>query len=353
MTLRIPKLGVSFLVERQPLWLIACLVLLLFICMLYATGAGSLPIPASDVFKSLIGHGDPLNDLIIREFRLPRVLTAVLAGAALALSGAVMQGMVRNPLASPDLMGITSGAGLAAVVFLNFFSGDWGIHWLPVFAAAGGAIVAGAVFLAAWKGGIAPIRMVLIGVGITALLGSARTIIMLQANIWQAAQSYTWLVGSLHSSSWSSVQMLFICLLVLSPLLFIAVRYINLHTLGDEVALGAGSALQRERILLIALLTALAGAAISFVGGISFVALMSPHIGPATCRAFFRRGAAGFCADRSHDFSHIRFDRPNNVRAARHSRRHFYRPYRRTVLSISVDQSVVTLNHVTAFVSKF
>lgn len=278
MTLRIPKLGVSFLVERQPLWLIACLVLLLFICMLYATGAGSLPIPASDVFKSLIGHGDPLNDLIIREFRLPRVLTAVLAGAALALSGAVMQGMVRNPLASPDLMGITSGAGLAAVVFLNFFSGDWGIHWLPVFAAAGGAIVAGAVFLAAWKGGIAPIRMVLIGVGITALLGSARTIIMLQANIWQAAQSYTWLVGSLHSSSWSSVQMLFICLLVLSPLLFIAVRYINLHALGDEVALGAGSALQRERILLIALLTALAGAAISFVGGISFVALMSPHI---------------------------------------------------------------------------
>jgi iron complex transport system permease protein len=254
----------------QYKWLILiCLAVGLVFVVALSVAKGSGELSVLSVLQTFVGGGTPQEQTIVFSLRLPRILTAMLAGSALAVSGAVLQGIVRNPLASPDIIGMTGGAALFAVFFITFLSGTVSYHWLPLFALCGAAFISALIYTLAWNKGVTPIRIVLIGVGLSALAGSLTMFMIVLSPIHNATQAYVWLRGSIYGSSWGDVYMLLPWLVVFFPLAWLMARVINVHEFGEEVAAGLGSAVQRHRIALLGISIALAGAAVSVVGPVS------------------------------------------------------------------------------------
>ncbi|MDR7071886.1 FecCD family ABC transporter permease [Fictibacillus barbaricus] len=273
----------SYLIDKKTLIAIFVLALIAFVSMLVSIGIGELYIAPWDVFTALFGYGLDMNQLIITQFRLPRVIVAFLAGASLALSGAILQGVIRNPLASPDMIGITGGAGFAAVTFLTMFSDESNnllisINYLPVFAFAGATIVAFLIYGLAWKNGVTPIRLILIGIGVMALFQALTTLMMLMGPIYRASQATIWLTGTVYGTSWKEVKAILPWFIAMLPILVLLVRRLNIQGFGDDLTMGAGIKVHRERFLLLMVCTALAGSAVAFAGAIGFVGLIGPHI---------------------------------------------------------------------------
>lgn len=239
---------------------------------------GSFPTGVEEIVHALVAPRDSDIAFIVWELRLPRILLAVLVGAALAVAGAILQGIVRNPLASPDVIGITGGAALAAVAFLALAGAGLSRHWLPVSALAGALLAALLVFLLAWKGGIGPSRMVLVGIGLSAAMGAMTTLLIVVSDDAAAMTAYVWLTGSLYAAQWTDVFGLLPWLLVAVPLCLTRARHLDAMALGDHMALGLGVNILHSRVLLLACSVALAGAAVAFAGGLSFVGLIAPHI---------------------------------------------------------------------------
>lgn len=258
--------------------IIGLLALLLVVNMGVSLSLGSFPTPFAKVLHALVSPQKSDITFIIWELRLPRILLAVLVGAALAIAGAILQGIVRNPLASPDVIGITSGASLAAVVFLSLLSAHLGSQWLPLAALSGAFFAALLVFFLAWKGGVSPSRMVLVGIGLSAAMGAATTLLIVISDDAAAMVAYVWLTGSLYAAQWQDVAGMLPWLLVAVPLCLGYARQLDTMALGDLVAQGLGINLLRSRLILMACSVALAGAAVAFAGGLSFVGLMAPHI---------------------------------------------------------------------------
>jgi iron complex transport system permease protein len=232
-----------------------------------------------DVIKVLLGMGEQTHSVIVQTLRLPRMIVAVLAGSALAVSGAILQGMIRNPLASPDIVGITGGASLGAVSFFFFLGDKISIHWLPVCAVAGAFASTLFIYILAWKQGVSPLRMVMIGIGMTAAYSSISYMLMISGPIILANKSLTFMTGSIYGVSWAKdVSVLTPWVLVLMPMALLLAREVNVQELGQEIAVGVGSAVQRNRFLLLMISVALAGAAVAIGGAISFIGLMAPHI---------------------------------------------------------------------------
>lgn len=248
-----------------------------------STGLGDMNIQPWTVLMVFFGGGTELEQLVVQSFRLPRIIIALLAGMSLAIAGALLQGMVRNPLASPDIIGITGGAGAAVVGFLAFFSDEnnaltVSIQWLPLAAFAGAAVVAFLVYFLAWKNGVSPVRLVLIGIGISALMQAIITMLMILGPIFRASQANIWITGTVNASNWKDVQILLPWTLILILIAFVLARNVNIQELGEEIATGVGSHIQRQRIILLTLATGLVGGAVAFAGGIGFVGLMAPHM---------------------------------------------------------------------------
>lgn len=263
---------------NRPVGIASLLALLLLAGMGLSLSLGSFPTPASQVLHALVSPKDSDIAFIIWELRLPRILLAVLVGAALAVAGAILQGIVRNPLASPDVIGITSGAAMAAVVFLALFSAGLSIQWLPLSALLGALFAAALVFFLAWKNGITPSRMVLVGIGLSAAMGAITTLLIVISDDAAAMYAYVWLTGSLYAAQWEDVLGMLPWLLVAIPLCLAYARHMDAMALGDHVAQGLGVNVLRSRLVLMACSVALAGAAVAFAGGLSFVGLIAPHM---------------------------------------------------------------------------
>jgi len=275
---------VSLLVAKKAVAALGAFLLLVAGVAILSLGSGDMSIPPAEVVKALFGAGEGMHELVVRSFRLPRILLALLAGMALAASGAVLQGIIRNPLASPDLMGITGGASLAVVTFLTVFSDranalTVSIQWLPLAAFLGAFLMGTIVYALAWKGGVTPLRLVLIGIGLTHAVQALTTIMILFGPIYLATQVHIWTTGSVNGANWNQVTTLLPWALLLIAWIWISARHLNIQELGDAIAGGVGSRVQRERLFLLAVSSALAGSAVAFVGGIGFVGLMAPHIG--------------------------------------------------------------------------
>lgn len=271
------------LIDQRAAAVIFVLLGLQLAVILASAGLGDVKINPLNVLKVFSGAGSDLERLVVLDFRLPRTLIAVFVGMALAAAGAILQGMIRNPLASPDIIGITGGAGAAVVGFLTVFSNSdnvltVSIDWLPLAAFVGALLTAIAVYLLAWRGGVSPIRMVLIGIGIAALTQSITTFLMIMGPIHRAAQANIWITGSVNGSNWNNVQAVVPWVVLLLAIAFILSRKVNVQELGDELAIGLGSRVQTERFLLLVVSTALVGVAVAFAGGIGFVGLMAPHM---------------------------------------------------------------------------
>ncbi|MBO9130866.1 iron ABC transporter permease [Bacillus sp. 165] len=281
---RMGKGFISFLIDKKALLTFLSLLGLLIALFFISAGMGEMKISPIEVFQVLIGKGNEMYELVVTAFRLPRIVVAILVGASLALAGSVLQGLIRNPLASPEIIGVTGGAGVAVVLFLALFSDKnnaltISIQWLPLAAFIGATIVALLVYALAWKyDGVSPLRLVMIGIGVSALMQALTTLFMILGPIYQASQANIWLTGTVYGSNWNNVGILTPWTVILAVLTLMSARKLNVQELGDELAIGLGSSVQRHRLLLLLLSTALIGGAVAFAGGISFVGLMAPHI---------------------------------------------------------------------------
>jgi iron complex transport system permease protein len=274
---RAKSLGVSVLLDKRTIIVAVVLVVISLAVAIANAAIGSMRIHPLSAVRIFLGMGDPTEATIVLNFRLPRMLVAFLVGMLLAGAGAVLQGMIRNPLASPDIMGITGGASAAAVLFITLLP-TASVRYLP-FAAMAGAVVATAViYLLAWKKGVSAMRLVLIGVGIEASMKALTTLLIVRSPFYSSSKALTWLTGTVYGANWGNVWALLPWAAVLLPLTAIAGRTLNVLQLGDDTAAGAGSRVNRDRLLLLALCVAMAGAAVAVGGAIGFVALLAPHI---------------------------------------------------------------------------
>ncbi|KON85428.1 iron ABC transporter permease [Sporosarcina globispora] len=278
MTLRTKSGAFSFQLHKKT-W-ITVLFLSLFSLFLFivSLSIGSSFISPIDVIKQLSGHGSGEYDFVLNTLRLPRVLLAFMVGAALGVAGLILQGVIRNPLASPDIIGVTAGASVGAIVFIVFFMGTISITWLPLAAILGAAIVSTLIYLLSWKQGVTSIRLVLMGIGVAAAMKAVVTMMLVLSEDAVTTKSYLWLTGSLYGANWQDVYSMFPWVLVFIPLTFLAARTVSVKELGDDVAVGLGVKVQSKRLLLLFISVALAGSSVAFAGGIEFVGLVAPHI---------------------------------------------------------------------------
>ncbi|HKR52396.1 MAG TPA: iron chelate uptake ABC transporter family permease subunit, partial [Pseudonocardiaceae bacterium] len=238
---------------------------------------GDFPISVGEVLAVLIGGGDPAQQFIVLELRLPRTLTGVLVGAALGLSGAITQTVARNPLASPDILGVTAGASAAAVAVI-VFGGDAGVVGTALAALVGGLGTAALVYALAWRRGIEGYRLVLVGVGIGEVAKSITAWLLVTAQIFAAAQAMVWLTGSLNARGWEHVVPVGLALAVLVPVALLLAFGLGALQFGDDTARGLGIRVDRARSMLIIVAVGLAAVATASAGPILFVALVVPQI---------------------------------------------------------------------------
>ena len=248
---------------------------------------GDLVVPAADVVATLFGGGDAGSRFVILELRLPRALIGAFVGAAFGLSGIVFQTLLRNPLASPDVIGISSGASAAAVLASVAFGA--GGYALSASALLGAVLAAAAIYSLAWRGGVTGYRLVLIGIGIGAALSSMISHLMTSSDVAVAQDALAWLTGSLNGRSWNQLWPLVGAMAVLVPLTFLAARSLRTLQLGDETAVGLGSRVERGRLALLACAVTLTGVATAAAGPVAFVAFVSA---PIARRLVPRQGAA-------------------------------------------------------------
>ena len=255
----------------------------LFVVFCVSISVGDFPIPLSDVVPAIFGAGSEDAEFIVRTLRLPRALTGMLVGASFGVSGAIFQSLARNPLASPDIIGIDAGASAAAVSCIVVLHVSAGV---TAFGALGGALVtAFAIYLLSWRNGVSTYRLVLIGIGVAAFLASITQYLLTRAEIFEAQRAVVWLTGSLNGRGWEHVRTIGFADLVLLPFVIALVGPLRILQLGDDAARGLGVAVERSRLLLVLVGVALAALATAAAGPIIFVAFVAPPIARRLTRA--------------------------------------------------------------------
>ncbi len=283
-TIRARRARFSYRVDRRVLPVAMALLTLTLAVLVSSISYGEYDITPLEVVQTILGTLDPAHpdyrnfNLVVHTFRLPRIVLAFLVGAALATSGTIMQGITRNPLADPYLLGVSGGAGLAAVTLIVWLK-DVPISLLPWAAFAGALLSAGTIYLLAWKhGSSTPIRLILIGIAVGAVIGAATTMMMLFGDINDVQQAYIWLTGSVYGRTWEHVRALGGWLLIFMPAAFLMARSLNTLGLGDDTAKGLGLRVEWQRGVLLLVSVALAAAAVAVAGTIGFVGLVAPHV---------------------------------------------------------------------------
>lgn len=253
-----------------------------FLLVAVSTARGDYPLPLVDVVRTLLGGGDSTDRLVVVDLRLPRALTGLLVGTALGVSGAVTQSLARNPLASPDVLGITQGASAAAVAVVVLGLG--GTVGLPLAALAGGLLAATLVVLLGATGGVQGLRIVLVGVGVGAALTSLTSYLMLRAQISELGLAMVWLTGSLDGRGWQHVVPVGVAVVLALGLCAVLAPALATLRLSEDSAraLGVRVPLARGALLLAAVV--LAAAATAAAGPIAFVALVAPQIAARVLR---------------------------------------------------------------------
>lgn len=269
--------------KQRRAGIIACIfIILLIILFLISLNTGVIRIDPVTIVKTIFGSGTPRDELLLFEFRLPRITIAMLIGMGLAVSGAVLQGIVKNPLADPGIIGINAGAGLAVMLFVSYFSTELGnsVFIMPVLAFAGAGAAAVIIYAFSYKKdeGVSPIRLILVGVAVAAGISALMIVLTLKLDPRTYDFVATWLAGSIWGSNWNFVLALLPWLLILIPFVYMKSRVLDVLNLGDHTAVSLGMDLEKERRILLAAAVGLAAASVSVSGGIGFVGLIAPHM---------------------------------------------------------------------------
>ncbi|MBG9546268.1 FecCD family ABC transporter permease [Cytobacillus firmus] len=266
----------------------AAFIFLILVTFVLSLATGVMPVGMNEIMAVLSGSGTPNQELVLLQLRLPRMIISLLIGAGLALSGSILQGLSRNSLADPGILGINAGAGLAVVLSIYLFGQSGGSllakpFFLPVFAFAGALAIAALIYRFSWKGGIDPERLLLVGLGFNALCGALLLILQLKMDPKDFQQAAIWLTGSIWGIQWPYVWALLPWILVLMPVAFKKARTMNILQFKQEVPIALGLRVESERRLLLCLSAALAGACVAAGGGIAFIGLLAPHLARRLC----------------------------------------------------------------------
>lgn len=259
---------------KKPIAIVAALAVMI-VLIVVSVCVGAVSVPLHEIGPSLLYKSSP-SYFIVHEVRLPRVIVAVLAGFGLAVGGVILQGLVRNPLASPDVIGITKGAGLAAAAVIFLFPKAPG-YTIPVAAFAGALAAFLILILLSRKLTLSPASLALVGVAMGAVF-QAGTQYLIVTNPTNINMALLWLSGSLWSRGWREVFSLLPWIAVLLPVAWACFAKLNIFMLGDESGTSLGLNIVRDRFWLLLLAVALAGISVSAVGAIGFVGLIAPHI---------------------------------------------------------------------------
>lgn len=272
--------AISFRIDRRVPLMLLCLAVVIVVAMVMNIGRGEYPISPLDIVKTVLGidTGNPDHAFVIHTLRLPRTLVAFMVGVALAISGTIFQGLTRNPLADPGIIGINAGANLAAgTVIILFPSAP--IYTLPLSAFAGALLMAVLIYSLAWNKGSSPILFILIGIGLSAIASATTSLLITFGEINNVSDALVWLAGSVYGRSWKQVFSFLPWLVVFVPMALTLARHLNALNLGDDVAKGLGTRVEWQRGLLVLVGVALAGASVATAGMIGFVGLIAPHLG--------------------------------------------------------------------------
>ena len=247
----------------------------MIIISIFSLSKGSVYISIEDIWLAIFRRGEEINQTIIWDLRLPRLISSLLVGSALGMSGALLQGMLKNGLASPYLLGISAGSGLVIVAFITFGLAQ---IFIPIAAWLGAIFTTLIVFTLSKSGNKISIeRLILGGVAISSLFGAIQATLLLQAEDGRIQSALTWLIGSLNSRGWNEIRITWIPILFSIILSLLLARQLNLLSLGDELSMSLGNSLFRSRCLIGAIATLLAASAVAIGGLIGFIGLIVPH----------------------------------------------------------------------------
>ncbi|CAH1205854.1 iron ABC transporter permease [Paenibacillus sp. JJ-223] len=241
---------------------------------LLSTMFGGMRIPLADLLPSLFSSDGPFSAMV--QLRIPRTLVAAGAGAALAIAGVLIQMAVRNPLADASVVGVTSGAGLGAMMVMILWTGV-PIYMVPLAAIVGAVIAAGIIFSLSWNKGLNPSAVLLVGIAISAITGAGIQILIIVGSLY-GGSSYIWLTGSTYARTWDQVKIIAVFLVILIPVAWWLARRFELLVFDDQSASGLGLHVRRTRLLAMATGVLLAAGAVACVGTVGFIGLIAPHM---------------------------------------------------------------------------
>ncbi|MFG3090916.1 FecCD family ABC transporter permease [Streptomyces antibioticus] len=268
--------GLSVRLDVRALVVVVLLLAAAFAASVVLIGTGDFPISFGDVVRTLFGEGNAGQQLVVKELRLPRVLVGLLVGASLGLGGALFQAVTRNPLGSPDVLGLGQGATAGALVMIVLFSGT--TTQVTVGALVGGLVTGAAIYLLAWKRGVHGYRLVLVGIGVSAVATAVNGYLITKADFVDAARAVVWMTGTLDGRDWKQVWPLLVLVGVLVPLVLSHARGLRMTEMGDDVAGALGVRVERVRLVLMVSAVLLTAAATAAAGPVSFVALTAPQL---------------------------------------------------------------------------
>ena len=262
--------------SRRLVFSCLLLVLVSLAVAIVSLQSGAVTLDFSQVFNALAGSAPRNITMVVTEWRLPRVMMALLVGAALGISGAIFQSLMRNPLGSPDVMGFNTGAWSGVLVAMVLFGQH--LTAITLAAMAGGILTSLIVWALAWRDGIETFRLIIIGIGMRAMLMAFNTWLLLQASLETSLSAGLWFAGSLNGLTWAKtlpaaplILLMFVCALLL-------VKRMRLLEMGDDSACALGVSVERSRLMLMLVAVVLTAAATAIAGPISFIALVAPHI---------------------------------------------------------------------------
>ncbi|MCK2020813.1 iron ABC transporter permease [[Brevibacterium] frigoritolerans] len=257
-------------------------ILMSIVAVLISLNTGTLRISPLKVIQTLFGYGDFKSSTVLFDYRMPRILITMLAGVGLGISGAILQGLSRNPLADPGILGLHAGASFGLIIFVTYFHSldEKASILIPLFTFSGGVLTAFLIVLLAFDRykGIPPIRLILVGIAISAGFSAITLFLSLRLDEETYSFASRWLVGNVWGRDWIHVIALFPWILILAPYAWFQSNTLNALSLGDDVAAGLGASVQKQRLLMLVTAVGLSCASVAMAGGIGFIGLVAPHL---------------------------------------------------------------------------
>ncbi|MBA8779432.1 iron ABC transporter permease [Staphylococcus schleiferi subsp. coagulans] len=268
--------------KRKQRIVLVTAIIVLCLAIVWNLTIGEYAMSYRRIIQTFLGQGNAADQLILIDFRLPRMLITLMAGIALSLSGVILQSVTKNPLAEPGILGINAGSGFAIALFIAIgqIQADQFVYVLPIISMIGGLLTAFAIFILSYQGdkGLSPASMVLIGVGMSTALSGAALTLMSTFDKDQSEFIATWLAGNIWGDTWPFVFAFLPWLIILMPIVIFKSETLNILNTSDTIAKSVGVPLNKARILLILIAVLLSSSAVSVAGAIGFIGLMGPHI---------------------------------------------------------------------------